>query len=176
MSTHGAPAVHDDFAAYVAERRPALLRAAWAITGDPDTAEDLLQSALARVCDRWGSIREPRAADAYVRRTMANQYASWFRQPWRTRERATADVPEPHERWRQCATAQPGAGRELWPLVASLPPKQRSAVALRYYEGLSEIETARVLRCSLGTVKSNTSRGLATLRRLAREHDLDLAG
>jgi RNA polymerase sigma-70 factor (sigma-E family) len=165
-----------DFAEYVAARRPALLRAARAITGDPDTAEDLLQSALARVCTRWATLRDPRAADAYVRRTMVTQHAGWFREPWRTRERATGVLPEPQPRWAPCATPPPGEERQLWPLVHALPPRQRSAVVLRYYEGLSTAEASAVLHCSLGTVKSNTSRGIATLRRRAREAQIDLAG
>ncbi len=64
---------------------------------------------------------------------------------------------------------------KLRPLVESLPPRQRSAVVLRYYEGLTEAETARVMRCSLGTVKSNTSRGLSTLRRLAIERGYSIS-
>lgn len=165
-----------DFATYVADRRPALLRAACAIAGDPHSAEDLLQTALINVAPHWDTIRDPRAVDAYVRRAMRNQHASWVRQPWRRRERATADLPEPQTRWNPCTT-RPGDDNVLWPLVEALPPRQRSAVVLRYYEGLSEIEASRVLRCSLGTVKSNTSRGLSTLRRLATEAGtLDLAG
>lgn len=165
-----------DFPSYVAERRPALLRAACAIAGDPHSAEDLLQSALINVGARWHAIRDPRAADAYVRRAMVNQHASWHRQSWRKRERVTADLPEPQARWSGCTT-RPSHEQELWPLVEALPPRQRSAVVLRYYEGLTEAETSRVLRCSLGTVKSNTSRGLSTLRRLAGERGgLDLAG
>lgn len=165
-----------DFAAYVAARRPALLRAACAIAGDPHSAEDLLQTALINVAPRWETIRDPRAIDAYVRRAMRNQHASWFRQPWRRRERATADLPEPQTRWHPCTT-RAGDENALWPLVEALPPRQRSAVVLRYYEGLSEAEASRVLRCSLGTIKSNTSRGLSTLRRLATEAGtLELAG
>lgn len=163
-----------DFTAYVVERRPALLRAARAITGDQHSAEDLLQSALASVCSRWGSLRDRRAADAYVRRAMVHQHASWRRQPWRRRECPFGAVPEPDARWR--GDQRPESGLGLWPLVAGLPPRQRAAVVLRYYEGLSEAETSRVLRCSPGTVKSNTSRGLATLRRRVATVDLDLAG
>jgi len=154
-----------DFAEYVAARRPALLRAARAITGDHDNAEDLLQSALASVWTHWTSIRDHRAADAYVRRTMVNQHHSWFRQKWRTRERATDVLPEPQARWTDDVAPAPGGDRRLWPLVSALPPRQRSAVVLRYYEGLSEAEASAVLRCSRGTIKSNTSRGLAALRR-----------
>jgi RNA polymerase sigma-70 factor (sigma-E family) len=160
-----------DFADYVATQRRTLLRAAAAITGDINTAEDLLQTALAGVFVRWAGIRDHRAADAYVRRAMVNQHASWFRQKWRTHEQVTDEVPEPIARWADPLIEPPSERQQLWPLVRSLPAGQRAAVVLRYYEELSEAETARVLGCSLGTVKSSTSRGLATLRRLALEQE-----
>jgi RNA polymerase sigma-70 factor (sigma-E family) len=165
-----APAVcRLEFADYVAAQRLTLLRAAAAITGDVNTAEDLLQSALANVFVRWAGIRDHRAADAYVRRAMVNQHASWFRQKWRHQEEITDEVPEPTGRWAEPPIDAPSERQQLWPLVRSLPAGQRAAVVLRYYEELSEAETARVLGCSVGTVKSSTSRGLATLRRLAVE-------
>jgi RNA polymerase sigma-70 factor (sigma-E family) len=171
------PDTGPDFATYVAQRRPALLRAAHAITRDPDTAEDLLQSALASVFPRWHALRRHGAADAYVRRAMVNQHASWFRGSWRTRERVTDEVPEPDGPGPDpLDPAAAGPDRRLWRLVATLPPRQRQTVVLRYYEGLTELETATVLRCSVGTVKSNTHRGLAALRRRAAGLDLDLAG
>jgi RNA polymerase sigma-70 factor (sigma-E family) len=166
-----------EFAEYVASQRRSLLRAAAAITGDRNTAEDLLQSALASVFVRWAGIRDHRAADAYVRRAMANQHASWFRQKWRTHEQVTDEVPEPAARWTDPPVEGPSERQQLWPLVTSLPARQRAAVVLRYYEELSEAETARALGCSIGTVKSSTSRGLATLRRNALEAEsIALAG
>jgi RNA polymerase sigma-70 factor (sigma-E family) len=160
------PPVTVEFADFVSERRTALLRAARAIATDPDLAEDLLQTVLAKVGSRWGAIRNHAAADAYIRRAMVNQQASWYREKWRRLEVVTSEPPEPAGR------DEAGSDRgdlQLWPLVAALPRGQRSAVALRYYEGLSEAETARALGCSVGTVKSNTSRGLAALRRRAEE-------
>jgi RNA polymerase sigma-70 factor (sigma-E family) len=160
-----------DFASYVAARRPALLRWARAVAGDPHSAEDLLQDSLVRVLPRWDGIREGVAADAYVRRTITRQYVSWQRQPWRRDEVASAALPETGGAARPAAGTEVGpetAGR-LWDLVLALPPQQRAAVALRYYEQLSVAETAAVLGCSTGTVKSNTSRGLAALRRLATD-------
>ena len=105
------------------------------------------------------------AADAYVRRTITRQYVSWQRQPWRRDEVASDDLPETGPDVGPRPPADP-SGR-LWDLVLALPPQQRAAVALRYYEQLSVAETAAVLGCSTGTVKSNTSRGIAALRRLA---------
>ena len=168
------PAERLEFADYVARRRPALLRTARAITRDPHSAEDLVQTALIGVYHHWSAIRDPRAADAYTRRAMRNNHTSWFRQNWRTRERSFAEVPDRE-------TSRERRGRtdvDLWRLVMALPPAQRSAVALRHYEGLSVAEAAEALGCSPGTVKSNTSRGLSTLRRWIGEVDphIDLAG
>jgi RNA polymerase sigma-70 factor (sigma-E family) len=160
-----------DFEAYVAERRPALLRWARAVAGDPHTAEDLLQAALVRVLPRWGSIREGAAADAYVRRTITRQYVSRQRRSSR-REVVSAWLPEPPTSTPDLI--DPREAQEVWGLVLALPARQRAAVALRFYEQLSVAETAEVLGCSTGTVKSNTSRGLAALRRLAA--DTALAG
>ena len=154
-----------DFAAYVAERRPALLRWATVVAGDPHTAEDLVQASLVRVLPRWPGLREPAAADAYLRRTMANLNVSWHRQPWRRRELCLAWLPE-----RITDGPAPETDpRALWTLVLQLPRTQRATVVLRYYECLSVAETAVVLDCSTGTVKSNCSRGLAALRRLVEE-------
>lgn len=160
-----------DFEAYVAERRPALLRWARAVAGDPHTAEDLLQDSLLRVLPRWESIREGAAADAYVRRTITRQYVSRQRRPSR-REVVSAWLPEPPTSTPDLA--DPREAQQVWGLVLALPARQRAAVALRFYEQLSVAETAEVLGCSTGTVKSNTSRGLAALRRLAA--DTALAG
>ena len=158
-----------DFASYVAARRPALLRWARAVSGDPHTAEDLVQVSLVRVLARWDSLRDKAAADAYVRRTITRQHVSWHRRPWRRHEVSTAWLPE-----RPTAPAPGADSGHLWSLVRELPDQQRAAVVLRYYEELSVAETAAVLACSPGTVKSNTSRGLAALRRLA--DDTALAG
>ena len=162
-----------EFADYVVQRRPALLRAARAIAREPHSAEDLLQSALERVLPHWSTIREPGAADAYTRRAMRNQHASWCRQNWRGREYSFAEVPDLEPSWDR----YPGTGAALWTLVTALPPAQRSAVVLRYYEGLSVNEVSRTLGCSPATVKSNASRGLASLRRWITEggSEIDLA-
>ena len=155
---HGAGEA-DDFTTFVLARRPALLRAARSITGDEHLAEDLLQTALVSVLPRWEDLKERRAADAYVRRTMVNQHHSWHRQPWRRHESTVSWLPE------QPAPEAHLVELGLWPVVTALPAAQRSAVVLRFYEGLSVAEAAAVLGCSTGTVKSNTSRGLAALRR-----------
>jgi RNA polymerase sigma-70 factor (sigma-E family) len=163
MSLEAVEAV--DFATYLAARRPHLLRTALAITGDPSTAEDLLHTALASVLPKWDGLRHPGAADAYIRRAMVNRHHSWYRQPSRRRERPVAELPEPIVEEGSDPVLAADLHARLWDLVTQLPPRQRAAVVLRHYEGLSEAEVARALGCSVGTVKSGTSRGLATLRR-----------
>jgi RNA polymerase sigma-70 factor (sigma-E family) len=155
-----------DFEDFVHRRRQSLLGAARTMCRDPHAAEDLLQGALERTYQAWPRIRDARAVDAYVRRVMYHQHIGAWRRSGRGAEFCAAEV------W-PVDTAEPARGPEtdermaLWDMVCSLPARQRAAVVLRYYEDLSEAETARVLGCSLGTVKSNTSRGLATLRELA---------
>ena len=166
MSGSGsARGVDVEFSDYVAARQHVLLRTAYVLTGELAGAEDLLQTALAKAYLSWSRIRDPRAADAYVRKIMVNEHTSWWRRAWRKREYATAELPDqPAGPGRD---DHPGALEErdaMWALVQTLAPRQRAAVVLRYYEDLSEAETAEVLGCSVGTVKSQTSRALARLR------------
>jgi RNA polymerase sigma-70 factor (sigma-E family) len=157
------------FEEYVERRRHALLRTAHALCRDPHRAEDLVQSALEHTYSAWPRIRDARAVDAYVRRAMYHEHVGAWRRTGQGAEVSAAEVPE------RSGSAADGSGlsfderQELWALVCRLPPRQRTAVVLRYYEDLSEAQTARLLDCAVGTVKSNTSRGLATLRALARE-------
>ena len=151
----------EDFRSYVAARSPALLRTAYALTGNRADAEDLLQTALAKTYLSWDRIRDREAVDGYVRRIMVNTQTSWWRRR-RVDERPTDELPDQ------------GAGRDgtadldlhdaLWAALSALPQRQRALVVLRYYEDLSEAETARVMGVSIGTVKSTTSRALSKLR------------
>lgn len=150
-----------EFSEYVAARHTALLRTAYLLTGEHHAAEDLLQTALARTYLSWDRIRDKRALDAYVRRAMVNEHTSWWRRAWRRLEHSTDTLPNrPAEEPTLDATDRD----ELRELVYGLPPRQRAAIVLRYFEDLSEAETARVMECSVGTVKSQTSRALSTLR------------
>jgi len=142
------------------QRQPMLLRTACLITGDTHTAEDVVQATLAKMYLAWDRLADHGRLDAYARRALLNEYRSIWRRPWRRRERTTADLPE---------TAAPAAdwdGRReaLWQFVSTLPARQRMVIVLRYYEELSEAETAETLGISVGTVKSATSRALASLR------------
>lgn len=149
-----------DFTAYLEARQPRLLRIAYLLTGDTHQAEDLLQTALAKLYLAWDDVRDRDHVDAYVRRIMVNENNSLWRRAWRRREVPTDDVPETavHDR--------PDDGMEaaVWEVVQTLPRKARAVVVLRYYEQRSEAETAEILGISVGTVKSQCHRALATLR------------
>jgi RNA polymerase sigma-70 factor (sigma-E family) len=146
------------FDEFVAHRSPALLRTAYLLTGDHALAEDLLQTALAKCWFAWGRIDGP--PEPYVRRALATTYATWWRRKWRG-ERPTGTLPE--------SSAEPRHAVEdrdaLWRALGTLPRRQRAVVVLRYYEDLSEAETAAALGISTGTVKSQAARALAALRR-----------
>ena len=149
------------FRAYVAGRSPALMRTAYLLTGNRADAEDLLQTALAKTYLAWDRIREREAIDGYVRRVLVNTQTS----RWRRRkvdEYATGELPERSDG--RDATDDVVLHDALWTALAGLPKRQRAMVVLRYYEDLSEAETADVLGVSVGTVKSTTSRALAKLR------------
>jgi RNA polymerase sigma-70 factor (sigma-E family) len=147
-----------DFAQYVNLRLPALLRFGHALTGNPHDASDLVQDALERVGVRWSSIDHDRGtADAYVRRAMLNARTSRWRR--RRRETLVAEIPDTVVHTRDRLDDQP-----LWIALQTLPPRQRAVIVLRYYEDLSEAEIAGTLGISAGTVKSQASRAMATLR------------
>lgn len=147
------------FADYVAARGQALHRTAYLLTGDWSLAEDLLQTALARVYPRWDRISRD-DPEAYVRKTLVNTWSSWWRRRWRG-EVPTDDVtettgPDPYDaadRRRAVAAA-----------LAALPPKQRAVIVLRFHEDMTEAQAAAVLGVSIGTVKSQTAKALARLR------------
>ena len=152
----------DEFAAYVRARQDAFVRFGYLLTGDRMAGEDLAQIALAKLYLKWDTIRQVRSTDAWVRRVMVNEHASWWRRSWRRRENLDVDPARDSERRGAVDTAP--IDRELWAQVMALPPRQRAAVALRYYEDLTEAQTAEILGCSVGTVKSQVHRSLATLR------------
>jgi RNA polymerase sigma-70 factor (sigma-E family) len=150
-----------DFTAYLQARQARLLRTAYLLTGDQHQAEDLLQTSLAKLYLAWDKVRDRGSVDAYARRIMVNENNSLWRRGWKRREYATGEVPDidpVHDRY------DDGVGAALWDAVQTLPRKARAVLVLRYYEQLTEAETADVLGISVGTVKSQTSRALATLR------------
>ena len=149
------------FRVYVLARSGPLLRTAYLLTGNRADAEDLLQVALAKTYLAWDRIREREALDGYVRRVMVNAQTSFWRRR-RVDERPVEVLPE--QAGGRDAATDLVLHDALWSALARLPRRQRAAVVLRYYEDLSEAETAEVLGVSVGTVKSTTSRALARLR------------
>lgn len=151
-----------DFDSYVAARRRSLMRTAYLLTGEHHAAEDLVQTALTRAYAAWRRIKDSGAVDAYVRRTMVNVDASWWRRAWRRLERTTDTIPE---RAIPPPVVEDSEGDEqLWNAVQQLAPRQRAVIVLRYYEDRSEAETAELLGCARGTVKSTSYQALAKLR------------
>ena len=156
--------VDESFEQFVRARHTSLLRFAHALTGDPHLAADLVQDALERTGLAWPRVVRKDAPDAYVRRAIVNGYTSHFRK--RRRERLVDAVPERPV----TAVDPPGTTDGIWRVLATLPTRQRAVLVLRYYEDLSEADTARALGVTTGTIKSQTSKGLAALRTaLAKE-------
>jgi len=144
------------FEDFAAARSAPLLRTAYLLTQDAHLAEDLLQTSLAKAWRSWSSITD--SPEAYVRRILVNAYSSWWRRKWNG-ETPTDELPETEHREHDAADSV-----SLRTALARLPKRQRAVIVLRFYEDLTEAETARLLDCSIGTVKSQTSKALAKLR------------
>ena len=146
----------DDF---VHARLSDLLRFGRALTGDEHRGADLVQDALVRVLPRWDRIRA-RDPEGYVRRVMVNRNIS----VWRSlrRERLTDEPPE-------LPATESQRDDALWSALRRLPPRQRTVVALRYLADQTEAQTAALMGCSIGTVKSQTSDAMRKLRALLDE-------
>jgi len=149
-----------EFTEFVAIAYPSLVRTARLLSGDHQIAEDLVQTALIRVYLHWNAASARDSPQAYARRVLVNLFASWRRRRWRGE--VPGHVPD-----------LPSDGGDIEMLtdrhtlraaLARLPPAQRLVVVLRFYEDLSVQETAALLGCSAGTVKSRTNRALARLR------------
>ncbi len=147
-----------EFAAFVTARSPRLLRTAYLLTHDWALAEDLLQTALAKAWFAWKRLDDD--PEPYVRKVIVNTYASWWRRKWRG-ETPTAELPEESQRDN---THLVDERDEVWQAIARLPRRQRAVLVLRYFDDLSEAQIADALQISVGTVKSQASKALATLR------------
>lgn len=148
------------FAEFAAARQTHLLRSAYLLTGDRDSAQDLAQETLVRLLTAWPRVSAADDPFAYSRRTMLNLYLRSRRRRWHGErpQPVLPELPAPDEH------ARADQRDVLRRALATLPARQRAAVVLRQFEDLSEADTAAVMRCSTGTVKSLTSRGLASLR------------
>jgi RNA polymerase sigma-70 factor (sigma-E family) len=149
------------FAEFYAARRDLVRRTAYLLCGDWHWADDLTQIAFVRVATAWQRIRDPAAVDAFTRTCLMRAFLSENRRLWRRRER-TADEPP------DLATDSGDIELRLTLMAAlrELPPRQRATLVWRYFQGLDVEQTAEVMGCSTGNVKSQTARGLANLRRL----------
>jgi RNA polymerase sigma-70 factor (sigma-E family) len=161
-----------EFAAYFRARRDVVRRTAYLLCGDWHRADDHAQASFVALHRNWHKIREAGARDAWVRRTLTRAVVDESRRPWR-RERFTAD---PVDEKGVAAAADGIATRHvLVDGLRSVPPRQRAVLVLRFLEGLDVAGTAAALGCSEGTVKSQTSHGLAALRLALGEALDDLA-
>jgi RNA polymerase sigma-70 factor (sigma-E family) len=159
------------FGDFVAAALPGLLRFGHVLTGNPHEAEDLVQEALGKTMRRWNRSR-PDDPVAYVRRVMVNTHLTRWRR-WGSRVRL-GDVPE-------VAADDPSLQRShdrdlLRRALASLPPRQRAVLVLRYLEDLPDAEIAVLLGCQQATVRSQAARGLASLRPLLDQSALARSG
>ena len=155
---------HAEFGEFMRDHASPLHQSAYALCGDWHLAHDLVQDTLVKAYQHWPRVRQADSPDAYVWRILMNEARSRWRRPDRA-------VPVPYLPEKR-GSAAPDAIEEivrragLLQALRALPPRQRATVALRYLEGMSERETAAVLDCSEGTVKSQSARALVTLRRL----------
>ncbi|GAB3469362.1 SigE family RNA polymerase sigma factor [Actinophytocola sediminis] len=145
---------------YVTARMEVMRCTAYLLCRDWHTADDLVSITISKLYRHWSRIGEHDTIDAYVRKALLNTWLSEKRRPWHRREQPTDELPElaPATEYAVVNRAQ------LIDLLDGLPPRRRAAVVLRHYLDLSVEETAEILGCSVGTVKSQTARGLDTLR------------
>jgi RNA polymerase sigma-70 factor (sigma-E family) len=157
-----------EFERFVAAHVDELLRIGYLVTGDRAEAEDLVQETLLRLARRWPRVRRMGHQDAYARRALVNLAIDGGTR--RTRRRGELELgglgmPESsRDGAAHAAGRELEARAELFEALRTLPPRQRVVLVLRYFEDLSEAQTAELLGCSLGTVKSTASRGLERLR------------
>jgi RNA polymerase sigma-70 factor (sigma-E family) len=151
------------FAEYVSARSAALHRAAYLMVGDVGLAQDVVQEALIRTHGAWHRLHAAANAEAYTRKAIATIAIDWSRRKARRMELAASHPPE---------LATPGHADRiedhtwLWQCLLQLPARQRVAIVLRFYEDLTEAQTAEAMGCAVGTVKSTVSAGMAKLRSL----------
>lgn len=154
----------DEFTAFYVASWPRLFRTTYAVAGDRQGTEDALQTAFAQAWSRWSRVSAAGDPMAYMRRMAINAAINGHRRAWTRREMSVPELPDaptPHDAWPEHHAPEHQA---TWQAVRALPPRQRAVVVLRFYEGLSEREIAEVMGCRPGTVKSQASAALATLR------------
>jgi RNA polymerase sigma-70 factor (sigma-E family) len=143
---------------------PDAARLAYLLTGDRALAEDIVQDAFVRMFGRFRDLRNPDAFGSYLRTTVVNLTRSYFRRRGVEHTFLEKEAREPGK-----AAEQPDPQHEMWTALKRVTPRQRAAIVLRFYEDLSEAQTAHILGCAVGTVKSLVSRGLKQLREDLRD-------
>ncbi len=154
------------FREFVSARRPALVRTAYLLCGDWHRAEDITQVAMTKLYLAWPRLRV-HGMDAYARKVVVRTFLAENRRLWRRREHVTHELPEP-----VMDAGADDVDRRLLveAALATVPPRQRAVLVLRYWNDLSVEDTADVLECSTGTVKSQAARGIAALRKRLGPH------
>jgi RNA polymerase sigma-70 factor (sigma-E family) len=152
----------EEFREFMRDRASLLHQSAYLLCGDWHLAHDLVQDTLVKAYQHWPRVRQADRPDAYVRRILLNE----ARGRWRRRERTipVSRFPEGREPVAPDAADEITRRAGLLQALHALPLRQRATIVLRYLEGMSERETAAVLGCSEGTVKSQSARALGTLR------------
>jgi RNA polymerase sigma factor (sigma-70 family) len=143
------------------QHAPSALRFAYYLSGDRETANDLVQDAFVRVAGRFRYLRQPDGFDAYLRRTIVNLNASRLRRLKVERSSLAREAAYPVT---IATDRDPGISEELWRAILELPPRQRAAIVLRFYEDLSELQAADILRCSVKALNQLVVRAMKTLR------------
>lgn len=157
------------FAEFFTARYDVVRRTAYLLCGDWHWADDLAQLAFVRLAAAWHSVRDRQSLDAFVRTCVVRAYLSESRRVFKRRERSMAELPEsPGDDTAEATTRRLVFARAL----DLLPARQRATLICRYYQGLDIAETAAAMGCSEGTVKSQTARGLTTLRRVLGDAEL----
>ncbi|MFR9778521.1 SigE family RNA polymerase sigma factor [Micromonospora sp. MS34] len=149
------------FADYFAARSDAMRGTAYLLCGDWHRAEDLVQTAFTKLYLVWNRVSRHEVLDAYVRQILVRTFLDERRRGWWRRERVGGEAAEGH-----APPDSPEGRLVMLRALAAVAPRQRAVLVLRYWEDLSIEETAALLGCSTGTVKSQAARGLETLRGL----------
>jgi RNA polymerase sigma-70 factor (sigma-E family) len=175
----GEPGRDAEFIEFARAKAPWLRKVAYLLCGDWHRADDLVQASMLNLYTGWHRIGQVENVDGYARRTLVNVFLTEQRGPWWQRVVRHGRDPDPEvlADARSATALDLDAALDLRTALAALPPKQRAAVVLRYYCDLSVEQTAEILRCSTGNVKSQTSRGLRSLRvRLAASREDSMEG
>ena len=158
--------------AYVRARGHRLVRTAYLLTGNPQVAEDLVQNALASVVVSWRRLRDVADLDAYIYTALVHARSRWWSRRWHGEvpSEQLPELPGVDE------TARCDRHQDVLAVLGTLPTRQRQVLVLRYFDDLTEAQAARVMGCSVGTVKSQSAKGLDKMRAvLAAQHEGSLA-